>query len=45
MIKVGCCGFAEARTKYYRKFDLVEIDQTFYQMPLPKTVQIGRAHV
>lgn len=42
MIKVGCCGFAEARTKYYRKFDLVEIDQTFYQMPLPKTVQRWR---
>ncbi len=42
MIKVGCCGFGGARTKYFRKFDLVEVDQTFYQMPQPKTVQRWR---
>ena len=42
MIKVGCCGFAEARSKYFKKFNLVEVDQTFYQMPLPKTVKRWR---
>jgi len=42
MIKVGCCGFTEARSKYFKKFNLVEVDQTFYQMPQPKTVQRWR---
>jgi uncharacterized protein YecE (DUF72 family) len=37
MIKVGCCGFAQARARYFRRFHLVEIDQTFYQPPQPKT--------
>jgi len=37
MIKVGCCGFAEARAKYFKKFDLVEIQQTLYQVPSAKT--------
>jgi uncharacterized protein YecE (DUF72 family) len=37
MIRVGCCGFGKTRTKYLRKFDLVEIQQTFYQPPQVKT--------
>jgi len=32
-IKIGCCGFQEARSKYYDEFRLVEIQQTFYQPP------------
>lgn len=33
MIKVGCCGFACSRSIYFKKFNLVEIQQTFYQPP------------
>jgi len=29
-VKVGCCGFPVKRTEYYRRFPLVEIQQTFY---------------
>ncbi len=32
-IKVGCCGFSEAHHKYFANFDLVEIQNTFYQPP------------
>jgi uncharacterized protein YecE (DUF72 family) len=37
-IKIGCCGFPVAKDKYYRNFDVVEIQQTFYQPPLERTV-------
>ncbi len=37
-IKVGCCGFPISREKYYKSFDVVEIQQTFYQPPQEKTV-------
>jgi len=37
-IKIGCCGFPVAKDKYYRNFDVVEIQQTFYQPPEEKTV-------
>ncbi len=33
MIKVGCCGFSEAHYKYFKHFNLVEIQNTFYQPP------------
>ncbi len=33
MIKVGCCGFPVKREVYYQDFDVVEIQQTFYQLP------------
>lgn len=32
-IKVGCCGFPVARSKYFETFDIVELQQTFYQPP------------
>jgi uncharacterized protein YecE (DUF72 family) len=32
-IRIGCCGFSEAHTKYFENFDLVEIQNTFYQPP------------
>jgi uncharacterized protein YecE (DUF72 family) len=41
-IKVGCCGFPVSREKYYQNFDLVEIQQTFYQPPQEKTVERWR---
>ncbi|MEW6376424.1 MAG: DUF72 domain-containing protein, partial [Thermodesulfobacteriota bacterium] len=33
MIKVGCCGFPVKRSIYYQNFPVVEIQQTFYQLP------------
>lgn len=32
-IKVGCCGFCLRREKYFEKFNLVELQNTFYQPP------------
>ncbi len=37
MFKVGCCGFPVKRTVYYETFSVVEIQQTFYQLPRPET--------
>lgn len=37
-VKVGCCGFPEAKSKYYKHFSVVELQQTFYQPPELKTV-------
>jgi len=33
MIKVGCCGFPVKREIYYQTFPVVEVQQTFYQLP------------
>ena len=30
---MGCCGFPVRREMYYRMFQVVEIQQTFYQLP------------
>jgi uncharacterized protein YecE (DUF72 family) len=40
--RIGCCGFPISREKYYRIFDLVEIQKTFYQPPQEKTVEKWR---
>jgi len=32
-IKVGCCGFPIKKEEYFKKFSLVEIQSTFYQIP------------
>lgn len=37
-IKVGCCGFPVARDKYFQSFQVVELQQTFYQPPKLETV-------
>lgn len=37
-IKIGCCGFPVAKDRYYKNFDAVEIQQTFYRPPEEKTV-------
>ncbi len=36
-ILVGCSGFQKSHAEYYRKFSLVEIQQTFYKLPMLKT--------
>ena len=41
-LKVGCCGFPQARQIYYRTLPLVEIQRTFYQLPRVKTAQKWR---
>ena len=42
MVKVGTCGFCEAHAKYYRDFDAVEIQQTFYRILQEKTLERWR---
>ncbi len=41
-IKVGCCGFAESMSLYFREFSVVEVQQTFYQPPKLATAQRWR---
>ncbi len=38
-IRVGTCGFAESHARTFQDFDLVEIQQTFYQPPRPRTAR------
>jgi len=37
MIKIGCCGFPVNRPTYYKNFNVVETQQTFYQLPKIET--------
>lgn len=38
-IHVGCCGWPVARARYFAAFDLVEIQETFYNLPRLGTVE------
>lgn len=31
MIKVGCCGWCESHQKYFKDFNVIEIQETFYE--------------
>lgn len=42
-IVVGCCGFPLARRQYYAEFPIVEVQQTFYQLPRVETACGWRA--
>jgi len=44
-VRVGCCGFAVrgGRKAYYERFDLVELQSTFYRLPMPRTAERWRA--
>jgi uncharacterized protein YecE (DUF72 family) len=42
-VHVGCCGLQMARAKYYARFGVTEVQQTFYQPPLMKTLEGWRA--
>jgi uncharacterized protein YecE (DUF72 family) len=42
MIRVGCCGFPVSRKRYFKVFDTVELQQTFYQPPEIKTIKRWR---
>ncbi|NOX87707.1 MAG: DUF72 domain-containing protein [Calditrichaeota bacterium] len=37
LIRVGCCGFQGSKEKYFKHFDLVELQSTFYKLPRPET--------
>ncbi|MEM2521844.1 MAG: DUF72 domain-containing protein [Candidatus Bathyarchaeia archaeon] len=39
MIKVGCCGFPTSMKRYFEKYQLVELNSTFYEYPRPETVK------
>ena len=39
IIRVGCCGFPVSRKKYYSVYSLVELQNTFYNIPSIQWVQ------
>ncbi|RLG47392.1 MAG: DUF72 domain-containing protein, partial [Thermoproteota archaeon] len=41
-VKVGCCGFPVARSRYFEEFGLVEIQKTFYRIPREGTLRRWR---
>lgn len=45
MLKVGCCGFAVkgGMRAYFKEFDLVELQSTFYKLPRRQTAQRWRS--
>jgi len=42
---VGCCGFPTSLARYARSFVLAEVQQTFYQPPLARTLEKWRRQV
>lgn len=42
MIKLGLCGFTMSAAAYFRTFGVVEVQQTFYQPPEPRTLERWR---
>ncbi|MBI4241775.1 MAG: DUF72 domain-containing protein [Candidatus Rokubacteria bacterium] len=43
MIRVGCCGWPVARPRYFAAFGLVEVQESFYNLPRLATVEKWRA--
>jgi len=33
VVKVGCCGFPRSRKQYFKEFSVVELQNTFYNLP------------
>jgi len=44
-LKIGCCGFPLPKEEYAARFQVVEVQQTFYQPPRLATLQRWRAAV
>jgi|Deesub1362B_J571_1020462.scaffolds.fasta_scaffold00141_26 uncharacterized protein YecE (DUF72 family) len=40
--RIGCCGFPVSMRKYMEKFDVVEVQKTFYKLPSPETAERWR---
>ncbi len=43
LIKIGCCGFPVARNDYYRNYNIVEVQWTFYDFVDKRTLEKWRA--
>jgi uncharacterized protein YecE (DUF72 family) len=41
--RIGCCGFVTAQAQYFRLFKVIEIQQTFYQLPRLETAAKWRS--
>jgi len=41
-VKVGCCGFVLSQQEYFKHFNHIEIQQTFYQLPRLQTAEKWR---
>ncbi|NOX38087.1 MAG: DUF72 domain-containing protein [Calditrichaeota bacterium] len=41
-IQIGCCGFPVSRPEYYQTFPVVELQNTFYQLPKAETARRWR---
>ncbi len=41
-VLVCCCGFPVARARYYAQFPVVEVQQTFYDLPMAATARRWR---
>lgn len=41
-VKVGCCGFVVSQREYFKLFNHIEIQQTFYQLPRLQTAEKWR---
>jgi uncharacterized protein YecE (DUF72 family) len=41
-IKIGCCGFAVSQKEYFELFRIIEIQNTFYQLPEIRTAEKWR---
>jgi uncharacterized protein YecE (DUF72 family) len=44
-VRAGCCGFPQPLGRYARTFPVVEVQQTFYQPPLSRTLEKWRIEV
>ena len=44
-LKIGCCGFPSSLARYAEAFAVVEVQQTFYQPPLSRTLARWRSQV
>jgi len=42
MIRVGCCGFPGGMEKYFKKFELTEVQGAFYKLPRVETAEKWR---
>lgn len=42
-LKVGLCGFTIGVAAYFETFEVVEVQQTFYDPPAPRTLERWRA--
>lgn len=43
MVRVGTCGWGGSRAAYFARFDVIELQEPFYQVPRPETAARWRA--